>query len=296
MNYMIKVNPRDLRRAIARRKQKSAALRAGRANAAARAAQNVPRTMSPPRTIPQEYAPEQDPDADTGPAEDDGGGEGNEEIGADPGNWPGPILQVTLPNGRVVSASLKRSGSLLCAMLMVNKRKWVAAVDVAQLRKEAINRLMGNSDSIGWSFSDLKKAAGKIARKVGVKALAGKIYSVATSGPVKAGLSMIAPQIGLPVAALNKLGNLYGKAKAGSAKAVAAVKKIKSLSDSGNTTAARALTALVMIKADDAASRALGTSRGLIPGTGPGGVYNDHVALLNHAWGFGLGVLAQRTH
>ena len=278
------ITRRQIRAARAKQRAARAANKQRRYSAAAVARHN-PRTPQGLREPSAALAPAEAPEPDD--QGDDDQGDDEAEVGATMAR-PGRALVVTLPSGQRLTCNLSYAGGQLAAdVRFPGGGHWRAVVDLGAIRKEIVSAL---ADRPGWGFSDIKRAASKLAKKVGVQRLAGAVYSAATSSPIQAGLKLVAPQLGLSAAALKKVGSLYQSAKSGSKPALKALKTIRSAAEAGNVTATRAAVALVYLRADDKARGALGLGRA---SGGPDFGAGRAVATMNNAYQLGLGVLAQ---
>lgn len=152
--------------------------------------------------------------------------------------------------GGLIAKTYITENSVLCAdVFIVDKRvnpphvrKGKIVVPLKPIAQESMSEL---SDKVGWGWSDIKKAAKAVARKVGAQRLYHVASKVAQDASKYAGA--IYPPLGVTYTALKKANDLLKDASSGSQKALKKIENIRKMAEKGNLAYAKAAKVLVAL-------------------------------------------------
>lgn len=122
--------------------------------------------------------------------------------------------------------------------------KCVVGIQLQPIRRAVMNYL---NYQTGWGWSSIKKAAGRITKKVGAKKLYRAVRKIAKDPRVLKGLtiaSQIYPPLGITYAAVQKSAALLEAAKSGDLTASEKITQLVALAAQDNKKAAKVLAAM----------------------------------------------------
>lgn len=143
----------------------------------------------------------------------------------------------------VVAKYSKESDAIIAKVVSGRNIRYLK-INLRPIRKLVLNSL---SNQVGWSWRDVKKASGRLVRKVGSKKLLMQITKVINDPRFAKGMmaaSTVFPALGITYAAVKASSKLVEAASAGDGNAIDRIKRIKALAENGDLDALRTVRAM----------------------------------------------------
>ncbi len=143
-------------------------------------------------------------------------------------------ITINTPAGPALITFHHKGQQYIGDVVLPGGRRFGVIVPLDDVRREVISLL---SNRVGWGWGSIKKAAGKIAKKVAIKKIASAAYNVSKRALPMA--KVLSPQLGLSISAVQRVTGIVQRAKAGSPKDRRQLAVIRRSAQDGNPTAAK---------------------------------------------------------
>lgn len=165
-------------------------------------------------------------------------------------------MQYNIGNDLALNADIYQEGNKLCALVAIYKngskqKSFTLCVPMGKIQKRVLSFLANNT---GWGWSDVKKSAKGIARRVGLKQLARRIKTIASDPRLRSSLSRAAkiatqiyPPLGITYAQIQGAAKLLESARKGSINAQDQLSQIADMAKEGDLKSAKVARAMMIM-------------------------------------------------